>query len=230
MKEFEKAKDDFRYLLDKKYDRSGALHFVGDHYRLNKLERNSLLRVVCSTEEERKRKEKRMAIGSIAGKELFIDGYNVLIGTEAVLENKDLECQDGFVRDAMGFFGRYRMGNRTIKSITRILKLLKKYEPEKVTVFFDAQIPKSGDLAKLVNLQFERYGLKGEAKTSRATDRELKESSGIVATSDTIIIESAERVLDIPHAIKTDPLGKSLIKNGRPPEGQSTLQDLKSPV
>lgn len=197
-----RACEDFRYLLDRGYRRSTAVNIVSGHYRLSKKERNFVLRKVNSKEEIRDHKKRKVTLQSIRGKTLVIDGYNVLIATECALGRASLlKSQDGFHRDALGVFGRYKTSNYTTPAIDRILVVLKKHRPAKVVFLFDAQVSRSGQLAGTVRHKLKEAGLEGDARTSPSADYEIKSLNQITASSDSAIIEKVSKVVDLVGAL-----------------------------
>lgn len=197
------AKRDFKYLLDNNYRKEGALNFVSDHYRLNKVQRNELFRSVFSEKEIKNHKSKLKNIRRITGKNIVIDGFNVLICVESVIsEKKVIRCMDGFIRDISGIHGKYKMSERTKLAIDSILKILAEYKPRYVLFIFDSQISRSGELSVLVRRRLYKFGLDGNAKTSKNTDSEIKKLNWITLTSDTNIIETVNKAVDILQQLR----------------------------
>ena len=64
---------------------------------------------------------------------------------------------------------------------------------------------KSGELATLTNSLIKKHGVIGSASTNKNVDFELvklsKSFGGIVATSDSAVIDKVEQFLDIPYWI-----------------------------
>jgi hypothetical protein len=196
------ASEDFRYLLDRGYRRSTALNFICGHYKLKKPERNILVRTVYSKKEIKDHKRRLISIEKIKGKAVVVDCYNVLIGTECVLgRGQIIESQDGFHRDSLGIFGRYKYSLYTEPAIEKILTTLKKNEPKEVLFLLDSQVSKSGDLALFIRRKMGEAGLKGDAITTHNVDFEIKTRNQIAATSDTAIIEKVKKVVDLVGAI-----------------------------
>ncbi len=192
------ASEDYKYLLDRGYRRSTALEFVCGHYRLGKKRRNRLVRSVYSKKEIEDHKGRRIPAREIKGEKVAVDGFNVLIGAECALGRGELiEAQDGFHRDALGIFGRYRRGRHTGKAVELILKALKKRDPSDVLILFDAQVSKSGELAAEVRKKMEELGLKGDARTSGNVDYRIKKLNRVTATADTAIIEKVDKAIDL---------------------------------
>ncbi len=197
----DKLKDsfkDYKYLLDRGYRRRTALNFVCGHYRLGKKDRNRLVRRVYSEEEIRDHKSRKIPIGDIRGERVVVDGFNVLIGAECALGRGEvIKAQDGFHRDALGIFGRYKQSRYTGKAVELILKTLKKHEPSDVLILFDAQVSKSGELAAKVRKKMEGLDLNGDAHTARNVDYQIKKLNRITATGDTAIIEKVDKAIDL---------------------------------
>ena len=196
-----KAMKDLYYLLNRGYKKELAVKFVSDHYKLSKKERYRIMRIVFSEKEIKEIKRKKLEIKDIKNRSLAIDGYNVLITTESVLENKAFLCFDGVVRDTRGIFRKYKFTDRSNEALNEIFSLLSKYPPEKVLFFFDAQISKSGELCSLVRKYIDEYRLKGDATAVKNVDYTLKKLQILTATNDSIIIKYIKNFVDIPKAI-----------------------------
>lgn len=196
---FDSLKDpvhDLRFLLDRSYNKDSAIRVVADKYRLTKKEMNFLLRAVFSKKEADEHKKKLTK--SVKGKDIVVDGYNVLITVESFLKKKEIFlCDDGFVRDVSATFGKYRITRGTPKAVDMILEKIKKMNPGNVTFIFDAQVSFSGELCKMFRDKMSEMGIKGTAKTRKNADYAIANSKGIICTSDRAIIKKVERVLDL---------------------------------
>jgi hypothetical protein len=60
---------------------------------------------------------------------------------------------------------------------------------------------RSGDLAAQVKTLIERSGLQGDSRAVKVPEVYLNRWTGIVATSDSVIIDHVEKVVDIAGAI-----------------------------
>lgn len=221
-----KPAEDIRYLLSQGYPRKSAITFVGNHYRLDELERHILTRVVHCRNHSGKMAE------TAAGTHIVVDGYNVLITVETALSGGEVYlCDDGLVRDARGVFSRYKTGEMTLPAIHAIINALENEKPAKVTVILDAQMKYSGKLRDEFRSEFrdiadgKNNGNKNQnwvncdILTSKHADFDIKTLSKedenaiavTVATSDSVIIDSASRIIDIPAKI-CEKNGISLIR------------------
>lgn len=203
-KELREAAKDLRYLLTRRYNRRGAVVFVGDRYLLNKNERHLLFRAIYPKEEVAKRKAKLVPIGEICGKILAVDGYNVLVILESLLKGLPLIlADDGFVRDISGVFNKYRMSEDTFKAIDLILLELGKHPPRSVYFFFDQPISKSGELAALVRRKLMECRLEGDAKAVKQPESAVIKMGEVVASSDSVVIKRARKIVDLAgHIVK----------------------------
>ena len=192
---------DIRNLLNRGYPQQGAVKFVCDHYRLNEENRHLLLRTVVSGKISENRKMKFLPCDAIKGNNIVIDGYNIIIGMESILEKKAFFCDDGVIRDIKGTFRNFRITEITEKAIEIIMRFLKEENPANVYFLLDSQISKSGLLSELLREKMDYYGLKGYAKTSKHVDHDLKISQDIILSSDGVIIDKAGRVVNFLQCI-----------------------------
>ncbi len=192
------ASRDFRYLLNRGYPRKRSLELVGNRYQLSSDERHLLHRGVFSEEDSKRRRSKKIPLSRLRGKKLAIDGYNVLITLEAGLSGRPLILgDDGFIRDISGLSGKYRRSEKTVEALSLILDALKKGRPEYTLFLFDSPISKSGDLAREIRIRMEQEGISGCAQAVRVPEKILNRFSGVVATSDTAILDQVERAVDL---------------------------------
>ena len=204
----QEAKKDFQYLLDRGFPRTGALNFVGNHYLLDEVQRNYLNRSVFSKKKKEARKKKLILLADVKDKNVIIDGYNVLITVESICNSGEeflVSCDDGVTRDIEAVFGKYKKNENTQEALNSIISLLKMFNPKNVLFFYDSPVSMSGELAKTTQELLKSLKVQGDAQTADNVDAELvrlsQELGGIVATSDGIIIDRVETVLDIPSYI-----------------------------
>ncbi|WP_334097894.1 DUF434 domain-containing protein, partial [Methanobacterium formicicum] len=145
------AKKDFQYLLERGFPRTGALEYVGNHYLLGDLERNYLIRTVFPRAKIESRRNKLILLSDIKGKDVLLDGYNVLITVEALIQGEKevvVKCEDGVIRDVKAVFGKYKKNENTEPALNSIISLLKIFKPKSVLFFFDSPVSLSGELAR----------------------------------------------------------------------------------
>ncbi|MDI9624220.1 MAG: DUF434 domain-containing protein [Methanothermobacter sp.] len=194
------AQEDLQYLLDRGYRKRVALDFVANHYKLKRKDRNYLARFVFSKSTIKSRKEKLASPESLRGSRIILDGYNVLITVESILQGDFFIAQDGFLRDSRGVFGKYKLNDETFKALRLVFEALKALKVGFVKFYFDKAVSFSGELASIVRRLLKEYGIPGEVELSPHVDYSIKNEveDSVVATSDSAIIDKANKVFDIP--------------------------------
>ncbi len=210
----ENAAKDFRYLLNRGYPRKATLEIVGNRYGLTFDERHLLHRGVFSDSDSEARNKKIIPIKTIRNNDLAIDGHNVLITVEAGLSGRPLIlADDGFIRDISGLSGSFKKTATTEKALRVIVSFLKKWRPRHILFLFDAPISKSGILAQELRALLKKEGLPGEAQAVTVPEKILIGFQGVIATSDTAIIDRSEKVIDLAGDIIRTKIGSmSLLK------------------
>jgi len=198
LKDIQEPAEDFRYLLNRRYPRKAGLELVGNRYGLTFDERHLLHRGVFSRMDSQARRKKKVSAREIRNKDLAIDGHNVLITIEAALSGRPLVlADDGFIRDISGLSGSFTKSETTETAIQLILNVLKKWKPRKTLFLFDAPISMSGKLAEEIRDRLKRENLLGDAKAVKVPEKILIGFPGVIATSDTAIINPSKKVLDL---------------------------------
>jgi hypothetical protein len=106
-------------------------------------------------------------------------------------------ADDGFVRDISGLSGNFKKTGTTEEAIQLIVNFLKKTKPRQTLFLFDAPISNSGKLAQEVRTLLKREDLSGNAKAVKVPEKILIGFPGVIATSDTAIIDQSKEVVDI---------------------------------
>ncbi len=200
----QKGAEDFRHLLGRGYPRKNSLELIGNRYSLTKEQRDLLHRGVFAPEDAARRREKILSIQALEGVALAVDGYNVLITVEAALCRRPLiVADDGLIRDISGISSGYTVTSITDKAIALILDRLISSHPKRVDFLFDSPISKSGHLASGVTDRLRASRLAGEAQAVRVPETILMGYPGLVATSDSAIIDGVKAVVDLAaHVIR----------------------------
>jgi hypothetical protein len=200
--ELRRAAEEVRYLLDRGYPSGPAVRFVCDHHRLPQEERFVLKRTVVSSDLASSRKAKRIPLEDLRGRDLAVDGYNVLITVESLFSGAPVYlCDDGFLRDTRGIFRRYRPTTVTEEALSEILSVLKGPGVGAALILLDQQISRSGELAAEIREMMAELQVPGSATTARDVDRRLKGADSPVATGDGAIIDGSIGAVDIPGEV-----------------------------
>jgi hypothetical protein len=218
-KELQEAAEDFRYLLNRGYPRKAALELVGNRYGLTSDERHLLHRGIFSDADSKSRRKRRIPIGKVRSRDLAIDGYNVIITIEAGLSGQPLILgDDGFIRDISGLSGKFKKTEKTEEAFQLILDIVKRVKPLKTLFLFDSPISMSGELAQEVRSLLKKESLLGDARAVKVPEKILIGYPGVIATSDTAIIDQSKEVVDLAGDIIKKRIGlKSLLRWKRKP-------------
>ena len=208
VKKLHEAKRDYKYLLNRGYNRSSALNLVCSRYRLNKTEKNLLFRAVHPKDEVERVREKTVKPEGVRGKLVAVDGYNQLITVEAGLKGDVLVlCDDGFIRDVEGVYGKYKVSVLTGKSVRLLAETLKELGAREVVFLLDKRVSRSGELAAMIRGFLNELGVKGTALTVDRADVATWSLGEVVASSDSVILNRARTVFDLAGFVVTRRLG-----------------------
>ena len=179
---------------------------MGDRYRLSRIERNCLFRGIVDDETAENRRRKMVPPDEARGSCLGIDWYNVLITVETYLKGGVLFlADDGVTRDAAAVHGSWRPSPVTETATDAIVSALGRIGPGRIDVFLDAPVAFSGELAAALRGRIGEAvpGAAYEVALAASADWPLKRYQGIVASSDSVVLDSATKVLDLPrHALE----------------------------
>jgi len=202
---FKLAIEDFRYLKNRNYPDKAALKLVSDHHRLSATQRNCLFRAIFSASDSQQRRAKLSAAEDVEGRLLGVDWYNVLITVESYLKGFPVfVSDDGLVRDSSGVHGSYKAGKITERGITEILSVLAALKPARIEIFLDSPISHSGDMAEQLRERLAgTASIPHQVSVFPSADYPLKSYPGIVATSDSSIIDrlQVQQVFDLARFV-----------------------------
>jgi len=192
------AVKDLSYLLGRGYAEKAAQKIVGDHYQLDVRQRRAVLGASCPATALARRSSHRLGAEALAGQTICLDGYNVLIGAESALSGGILVrgC-DGAIRDLASVHGSYRKVEETSKAIALIGRVLEKLGVAQAHWYFDAPVSNSGRLKTFIEDAAAQAGWPWHVELAPNPDRVLAASDGVVATSDSWILDRSERWVNL---------------------------------
>ena len=178
-----------RYLLNEGYDLKAASAFVGNHYQLSERQRLAIVRSVAADDQVSARKGKQVQLRELAGKEVWIDGFNTVITLEVIFSDSVFfSCMDGTLRDLAALRGTYRLIPETDLAVKRLLAVLEEAKVQTVRILLDEPVSNSGRLkAKIADLA-ENCPFETDIRIQKDVDRALYDREYVV-TSDSIILD-----------------------------------------
>lgn len=198
------ALHDYCWLLSHGYAVPSSLKLVGDRFRLTDRQRLVLMRSACTDAQRVRRQLTLRDKSQVTGNDLYVDGFNILITIESALAGGTLFVgQDGCYRDLASVHGTYRQVQTTRDAIQLIGETLVLLQIRNTIWFLDKPVSNSGRLRQtLIDIASARTW-NWRIELSPSPDAELKKVTETVASTDSVILDSAEAWLHLnQHVIE----------------------------
>ena len=199
------AVGELSWLLTRGYASKSALKLVGDRYGLTERQRFSVSRAACSDASLERRLARRLRLDEVKGGQMIVDGFNLIITAEAALGGGVLLlCRDGCVRDLSSVHGSYRVVSETRRALDLIGDALATLQPAAVGWLLDKPVSNSGRLAERIRHLAAERGWPWSVELVFNPDAELAASAHIAVTSDSNILDTAARWVNLSrHLIES---------------------------
>jgi hypothetical protein len=179
---------DLSWLLERGYAAKAALELTGNHYQLSARQRLAVAHAAYDGAE----RQAPLPLDVLKGKEIVIDGFNLLILIETALGGGIvIRCADGCYRDIESVYGSYRMTLETKDAIMLISEALAAQKPKSVLWLFDRPVSNSGRISDFINRIAAENDWPFLAKAVERVDSLLVESPRVVITSDSAILNKS---------------------------------------
>jgi hypothetical protein len=196
------ATEDMCWLLDRGYALRSALALVGDRHRLVQRQRLAIARCACSIEQRDRRFRHRVETAALAGEELWIDGYNLLITLESAMAGAViLVGRDGCCRDMASVHGTYRAVTETVSAAELIGKAAVDWGVAKCRWLLDRPVGNSGRLKATLDEIGRRFGWNWDVSLEVSPDQLLSDTTAVVASSDSVVLDGCERWCNVGREI-----------------------------
>ncbi len=194
-----KAAEDYKYLLNRGYKPTSTLDLITSRYLLSREERVLLYRCVHSRGDVDKIINKIVQPSEIKGKELVIDGYNVILTVASGIEGRTLYvCDDTFVRDLRSVKVRNFSSTSLLTAIKLIAMEIESLNPSKVVLFLDRNVSWSAKHAEVIKKEINRPV---DALLASKADTSVIKEGGIASSSDYLVLENSNLVFDLAGEI-----------------------------
>lgn len=194
------ATADYSLLLTKEYPQNASLKLVGDKFELTERQRLAVMRSSCSDTHLAGRLIRQVQPAELAGQDILIDGYNVLITIESAISSGFLFIgRDGCIRDLAGLHGTYRKVNETMPAIELINNALAELNIKNACWLLDKPVSNSGRLKGLIESTKTKFPV--EVKLLNNPDAELIEAEKIAATSDSDVLDKTKQWVNLTEFI-----------------------------
>ena len=177
------------YLINEGYDLKQAITFVGNHFLLSDRQRLALMRSLATKEQLSNREMKRIETSALSGRDVWIDGFNLIITLEVLLSDSILfECMDGTIRDLAALRGTYRIIPETADAVSMLFDMLQEGDIQSAHILLDKPVSNSGRLKALIASIGENYRFYLDVQILNDVDRILYTKDNVI-TSDSIILD-----------------------------------------
>ena len=191
------AGEELFFLLNRGYAAKGASTFIGNHHLLSERQRVALTRIVSASEDIALRREKQLSPETLAGAEVHIDGFNLLITLEVAMSGSPVfRCMDGTFRDLAGLRGTYRLIGKTDAAIRATICRLQALCVSRAVFWLDAPVSNSGRLKVRIAELAEEAGMPVGIELVPNVDAVLYDLPNVV-TSDSVILDRCPSWLNL---------------------------------
>ncbi|MDD3180022.1 MAG: DUF434 domain-containing protein [Opitutaceae bacterium] len=186
----QQATADLCWLLSRNYAAKSALKLVGDRHQLTARQREAVERCACPDALRADRQTRRVATDALAGRTLWLDGYNVLTTVEVALGGGViLAAGDGTYRDIASMHGTYRKVAETLPALELLGGMTAACGSTSWHWLLDRPVSNSGRLKTIMADLAARRGWPWQIELVPDPDAVLADSDEIVATADSLILD-----------------------------------------
>jgi hypothetical protein len=224
------ATRDLCWLLDRGYALPSAAELVGNRYNLLCRQRMAVSRCSCSGDAARHRRQSQLASDAIRGRELWLDGYNVLTLLESALSGGVvLLGRDGCCRDIAGIHRRYRTIKETVPVLQLIGETVAGWGVTCCRWWLDQPVSNSGRLKTFITEAAAAAGWNMPVELAFNPDRVLWESQQVVATSDGVVLDRCRQWVNLAREIIIKRIPQTWLVELSPAEDEAMEGDQVKP-
>jgi len=192
------------WLLSREYSFKSSLQLVGDRFQLVARQRLAVGRSACSDEARHRRRARCRPMTAVGLGPLLIDGFNLLITIESALAGGVLFAgRDGAIRDLASVHGSWRRVAETERAMQIIAAALATAGGPECIWFLDAPVSNSGRLCGILKQMAQERGLPWSVELTMNPDQKLAQASGLVVSSDALILDRAEFWVNVTETVLT---------------------------
>ena len=201
------ATADLSWLMTRGYALPGALQVAGNRYELTERQRKAVTRSSCADASLARRRAAEAPPEEMAGRELLIDGYNVLTTVEAALGGGViLHGRDGAYRDLASVHGTWRRVEETVPAASLIGRALhEELKVARCAWYLDAPVSNSGRLKATLEAAAREKSWAWAVHLVPDPDTVLSSATAAtVATADAEVLDACGRWFALSrHVVRT---------------------------
>jgi hypothetical protein len=169
------------------------VELVGNRYALARRQRLAVARCACSDQALQLRRSHQVDPPALRDRELWLDGYNVVIALEAAMSGGViLRGRDGCCRDLANIYARYREVEETLPALRLVGELTATWGARRCCWLLDRPVSNSGRFRKTILDVAAGAGWNWAVELDFNPDKTLAQSKEIIATSDSVILDRSE--------------------------------------
>jgi hypothetical protein len=196
------ATSDLCWLLSRDYSPRSAVELVGNRYSLDKRQRMAIARCACSSTAWQRRQEHQVSTDQLKGRELWLDGYNVVTAIEAALAGGIiLQGCDGCYRDMAGIYGRYRKVDETLPALRMVGAFASAITAGPCRWWLDSPVSNSGRFKQIILDLAAKMAWDWQVELVFSPDKVLSETSHVIASSDSVILDRCKSWINLARLI-----------------------------
>jgi len=219
----QRAAADLCWLLSRDYAAPSALKLVGDRHQLTERQRNAVARCACPEASRAGRERRRVGPESLAGRQLWIDGYNVLTTVEVALGGGVLlGASDRTYRDLASMHGTYRKVSETLPALELLGQAGVRLGTGAWTWFLDRPVGNSGRLRTVMEQLAGERRWNWRIELVQNPDKVLAEATETVATADSVVLDRCRLWFNLARDVVDSSLPGAVIV---PIAGRAPAQD-----
>ena len=206
------AARDLCWLLNRGYPADSSLKLVGDRYGLAARQRTAVARSSCSDAQRTRRRLHEATAERVAGRALWLDGYNVLTTVEAALAGGVLLlARDGTYRDMASMHGSYRKVNETRPALELVGRVTEDLAVAECVWYLDRPVSNSGRLKKILDQIASGLKIPWRVELVPNPDAILIQSREIVATADSAILDRCQAWFNLARRVVEEHVPGALV-------------------
>jgi hypothetical protein len=202
------------WLLDRGYAIVSSTELVGNRYNLTSRQRMAITRCACTAEAAQRRRDHQVEPAALRDQELWLDGFNVLLGLEVALAGGIvLHGRDGCCRDVAGIHARYARVMETIPALHLIAAVTSAWGVRQCRWYFDRPVSNSGRLRSLMLDMAAKNQWPWTVDLVFNPDKVLSETDQIIATSDSAVLDRCQRWINLAGLIISGRVPNAMVVN-----------------
>jgi hypothetical protein len=190
------------WLLDRGYGIASATELAGDRYHLTRRQRIAVARCSCSGPARERRQRHCVAPVQLQGRELWLDGFNVLTAVETALGGGVILIgRDGCCRDVAGVYSHYHKVEETVPALQAIGRMVAQLGVTECRWWLDSPVFNSGRLKGIILGVAAETGWPWQVELVTNPDRVLSGAERIVSSSDHVILDRCQKWFNLTRQV-----------------------------